>query len=280
VRRSATAYDPLVTFAPRTLVELASFWTARGGVNLGIVGDARHMAARVSYHLGRDDLDPDAYSIRTARDRAGLSNAASAIDLGKLDGSYSGLRTFSRWLVARAREDAPGTRDMREIIYSPDGSTVLRWDRERGFASAPRTGEASDSHLFHTHISFYRDAESRDHRTAFVPYWQDDMAQLSITDTTPATITIPKDSRRYMLDGAFDGFTFDDDYTRFSPYGVGAKRSYYASVDGKRVLRLVDPSSVTPIEPPASTDCSDEIAAATTAAITAERDRITLLINS
>jgi hypothetical protein len=170
VRRLATAYDPRVTFAPPTLIALGTYWTAHGGVNLGIVGDASHVSGGVSYHLGRDDLRADAYSRQTARDRAGLSNAASAIDLGKLGGSYGNLRTFSKWLVSRARANALGTADMREIIYSPDGITVLRWDRERGFASAPRSGEASDSHRFHTHISWYRDAEFRDHRVAFGPY--------------------------------------------------------------------------------------------------------------
>ncbi len=100
------------------------------------------------------------------------------------------------------------------------------------------------------------------------------MAQISITDTTPATITIPKGSKRYMLDGSFDGFVFDDDYQRFSPYAVGSKRSYYASVDGKRVLRLVDPSAVDPIEPTTPTDCTDAVSQA----ITAERARIIAII--
>lgn len=176
-----------MTFAPPTLVALGAWWTAQGGVNLGIVGDAGHAARGVSYHLGRDDLVPDAYSIRTARDRAGLSNAASAIDLGKLDGSYVKLRTFSRWLVEQARSNADGTDDMREIIYSPDGVTVLRWDRERGYASLPQSGEADNTHLAHTHISFYRDAEFRDHRTAFYS-WGDSMSIYTRREATGTAI--------------------------------------------------------------------------------------------
>jgi hypothetical protein len=159
-----------VTFAPPTLLQLAGLWTGAGGVNLGIVGDTAHLAKGVSYHLGRDDLLATAYSAQTTRDRAGLSNAASAIDLGKLGGSYVALRAFSIWLVEQARHNAPGTSDMREIIYSPDGVAVLRWDRERGYSSAPRAGEADTSHRTHTHVSWYRDAETRDHRTAFLPY--------------------------------------------------------------------------------------------------------------
>ena len=254
-----------MTFAPPTLRDLAAYWVARGGVNLGIVGDTAHATTGVSYHLGRDQLDPTAYSRRTPRDAAGLSLAASAIDLGRLDGSYDRLRAFSRWLVSRARDNAPGTSDMREIIYTPDGRTVLRWDRERGANSAPRTGEASDSHLFHTHISWYRDAEGRDHRTAFVPYWsEDDMAQLSITDTTPATIDIPIGAKRYMPDGTYDGFTFTEAYTRLSPYAVGDRRAYYAHIANKTVVRLVSPVTVHPTDPEPTPDCMAAIEAAIT----------------
>ena len=170
-----------MTYAPATLTALASYWTAQGGVNLGVVGDTAHQAKGTSYHLGRDQLAPGAYSAQTARDVAGLSNAASAIDLGRLDGTLANLQHFSRWLVRQCQANATGTRDIREIIYSPDGTIVLRYDRERGYDSAPRPGEASDTHRTHTHISAYRDSEYRDKRPIFRPYFEDD---------TVTTITI------------------------------------------------------------------------------------------
>lgn len=170
-----------MTYAPATLRALAAFWTAQGGVNLGIVGDTSHQAIGTSYHLGKDQLVATAYSIKTARDKAGLTNGASAMDFGRLNGSLGQLRTFSKWLVDQARHNAPGTFDIREIIYTPDGTTVLRWDRERGYASAPRPGEADNSHLTHTHVSWYRDAELRDHTTAIRPYF---------TQETPMTALI------------------------------------------------------------------------------------------
>jgi hypothetical protein len=160
-----------MTYAPATLTTLGKYWTSKGGRNLGVVGDPAHQAKGTSYHLGADQLTATAYSRQTARDRRGLTNGASAIDLGKLNGSYGQLRSFSSWLVAQARKNAPGTIDIREIIYSPDGKRVLRWDRERGYASVPWMGEADDSHLWHTHVSWYRDAEKRDHTTAFRPYF-------------------------------------------------------------------------------------------------------------
>jgi hypothetical protein len=160
-----------VTYNPPTLRDLGRYWTAHGGVNLGVVGDTRHQAKGTSYHLGASQLTATAYSRRTTRDRAGLTEAASAIDLGKLNGSFGPLRTFSKWLVKRCQLNSPGTQDIREVIYTDDGKRVLRWDRERGVASAPRTGEADNSHLTHTHVSFYRDSEKRPKIGAFSPYF-------------------------------------------------------------------------------------------------------------
>jgi hypothetical protein len=161
-----------MTYAPSTIYTAGRYWTGQGGVNLGIVGDTDHTTRGVSYHLGADQLAAGAYSNQTARDRAGLTNAASAIDLGKLDGTLGFLREYSNWLVAYARRNLPGSADLREIIWSPDGKVVMRWDRERGYNSAPRPGEADLSHLTHTHLSWYRDAEKRDHTAIFRAYFE------------------------------------------------------------------------------------------------------------
>ena len=159
-----------MTYAPGTLLELRAFLQPRTGLsagNLGIVGDTAHQQRGVSYHLGEDDLRSDAYSIKTVRDRNGLSNAASAMDIG----NHSDLRRLSRDLVASCRRNDPGTSDIREVIYSPNGTTVLRWDRQRGYASLPQAGEADNSHLWHTHISWYRDSEWRDKVGVFRPLY-------------------------------------------------------------------------------------------------------------
>ncbi|MEV4414022.1 peptidoglycan-binding domain-containing protein [Catellatospora sp. NPDC049609] len=159
-----------MSYAPRTLLDLRAYLKPKTGLSdnaLGIVGDSQHGSG---YHLGRDRLkhrlDRD-YSTRTARDKAGLTDAASAFDLG----NHKRLREFSVWLVAQCRANAADTRDIREVIYSPDGRTVLRWDRERGVSSAPKAGEASDSHRYHTHISWYRDSEHRDKTAVFKRFY-------------------------------------------------------------------------------------------------------------
>lgn len=151
-----------MTFAPARLVALGQYLVANDVVNLGIVGDTAHQSGGVSYHLGADDLLATAYSRQLPRDKAGLTNAASAIDIGQFSGSLAGLRTFSLWLVARASAgEAP---DIREIIYSPDGKVVRRWDNSTrtSYVGGDGTGQGDNSHLYHTHISFYRDSEARD----------------------------------------------------------------------------------------------------------------------
>lgn len=235
-----------MTTNPPTLQALAAYWVARGGVNLGVVGDDSHVGGGTSYHLGRSQLSANAYSIRTTRDRLGLSEAASAIDLGKLDGTLTGLRVFSVWLVAYARQNGEGTNDIREIIYSPDGTLVLRWDRERGFASPPQGGEADASHRTHTHISFYRDAEARDHTTAFRPYFGEAMWKLSINDETDCLMDLPVGADWLDVNGTSKLGDSTIAYVgRYSPFGFGGGlRAMYASIAGVRRIVVVKPTRV------------------------------------
>lgn len=122
---------------------------------VGIVGDAAH---RGGYHCGRDRVVTNDYSVvESRRDRDGLSDAASALDVGMFTyrdalGRTHNLYTFSVWLVEQCRAGFADTRDIREVIYSPDGKTVRRWDR------LGKRSSGDDSHLWHTHISFFRDA--------------------------------------------------------------------------------------------------------------------------
>lgn len=158
------------TFDPQTLRELAAFWKENGGRNLGIHGDTSHVAKGTSYHLGKDELLPTAYSIKNQRDRAGLTNAASAIDLGRLRDSLANLRAFSRWLVARCQDDQAGHRDIREIIYTADGLKVQRYSGiDHEIHTGPGNGDVT--HLRHTHISYFRDAEHDGKVDVFRPFF-------------------------------------------------------------------------------------------------------------
>lgn len=151
-----------MTYAPTDLMEVRRELMAVTGLSgdaVGIVGDPAH-AATGGYHEGNDDLarvgrlTTDYSKKHSARDRPG-SNAASALDVGDGWKRGVGLRTWSLALVAAMTANERGTLDIREIIYTPDGKTVKRLDRE----GKSTTGDKS--HLWHTHISFYRDSEGR-----------------------------------------------------------------------------------------------------------------------
>ena len=121
---------------------------------VGIVGDANH---RGGYHCGSNRVVRNDYSVvESSRDKSGLTLFASALDVGNFSYTKNGrthnLRTFSAWMVAQCKANAADTRDIREIIYSPDGRTVRRWDR------LGRRTSGDSSHLYHTHFSFFRDA--------------------------------------------------------------------------------------------------------------------------
>jgi hypothetical protein len=158
-----------MTYAPQTLKNLAAYWVAQGGVNLGIVGDTAHLAKGTSYHLGKDSLTSTAYSIRTARDKAGLTNAASAIDLGRLDGSLEKLWAFSLWFAKQCMAKKPGYHDVREVIFwLPSRNRVVGWS---ALAPGSLINDYGDlSHKTHTHISYFRDSEYRGKQDLFKAY--------------------------------------------------------------------------------------------------------------
>ena len=146
---------------------------------VGISGGPSHVATGTSYHLGKDQLKMgrNPYSARTARDKAGLANPATANLASALDvdDDLDELRDMSVWIVEQCRRPNPhpDTLDIREIIYSPDGVTVFTWDREEGQTSAPqRRGDSS--HRTHTHFDWYRDAGLRDKVGIFRRYFERD----------------------------------------------------------------------------------------------------------
>ncbi|WP_431727491.1 hypothetical protein [Verrucosispora sp. TAA-831] len=121
---------------------------------VGIVGDANH---RGGYHTGSDRVVANDYSVvESPRDRNGLTLDAAALDVGMFRVASGGrthdLSTFSTWCVAQCVANTADTRDIREIIYSPDGKVVRRWDR------LGRRSTGDSSHLWHTHFSFFRDS--------------------------------------------------------------------------------------------------------------------------
>lgn len=163
-----------MTSAPADLLAVQAYSRAVSGLpwaSLGIVGDTSHNSSG-GYHVGRDVLhllgrapeDPggDYSYTESPRDRAGLSNSASAFDQGDFSASYGGRVVTHRRLIdaVLAEVAKPGrgrAKDLREMIYQErEGSSVIkRWDA-LGIRS---TGDST--HEGHTHFSFFRDSEGR-----------------------------------------------------------------------------------------------------------------------
>lgn len=195
VWRSLTTGGPALSYAPDKIMEarklvMDTLRAAGKTVNpasYGVVGDDSHANAGTGYHLGKDALKSSAYSIvESSRDRNGLTNAVAAFDWGDFSIAVKGkrhdLQSMSLWMVAQCKAGAADTLDVREIIYSPDGKVVKRWDR-----LGIRTS-GDDSHLSHTHFSWFRDSEKRDKTALFRRYFteigllEDPMATLDNDD--------------------------------------------------------------------------------------------------
>lgn len=166
-----------MTFAPASLLAARTYLAGHGVplAALGIVGDAAH--GNEGYHVGWDRLRygyaGQDYSVSDSPRDGHPTNAASALDIG----GFPRLRELSVWLVAQCRAGVADTRDIREIIYTPDGRVVRRWDR-LGFRSG-----GDDSHLWHTHISYFRDSENRDKTALFRRFFEGEtMVQFDQTD--------------------------------------------------------------------------------------------------
>ena len=153
-----------MSYAPKTLLDARAYILARTKlkpVQVGIVGDSSHT---YGYHLGKDRLPPNDYSARTARDKAGLSDAASALDIS----DFGDLWRLTEFLVAEAR--AGRLPDVREIIGPLRDGRAYRWDHLDGWKAVRRA--KGDSHEWHIHISYYRDSEYRDKTDVFRRFFE------------------------------------------------------------------------------------------------------------
>lgn len=162
-----------MTDAPGDLVGFRHAVQAETGLtdpaDVGIVGDGVH-AKTGGYHEGRSVLILigrfhasaragsllEDYSARLARDRMGLTEDSSAVDIASewpRGGRAAWLR-FNRMLVAALQAVDRALSAVRAINYSPDGTARHRIDREHGFSQVDDT---TDSVTIHTHLEFYRD---------------------------------------------------------------------------------------------------------------------------
>lgn len=117
----------------------------------GIVGDIAH---KYGYHRARAVLPADDYSIELKRDQGGDDWAASALDITPPDALHQHRLTYRLAKATTAGDHR--LRCVREWYGSLDSVHVAGWDLA---TDRPATSDAS--HLWHVHISFYRDTTAR-----------------------------------------------------------------------------------------------------------------------
>lgn len=159
-----------MTYAPQALLDVRAYLkplTGLSSAELGIVCDENHNGG---YHCGWDERrtvngSTSDYSWQeSTRDSSHKTDAASALDVGM----FPDLRHMSVWIVEQCKAGTTDTSDIREVIYSPDGKVVQRWDR----LGIRTSGDSS--HLTHTHISWFRDAENTPKTGLFQRFFEGD----------------------------------------------------------------------------------------------------------
>lgn len=172
-----------MTYAPATWKDAQHYMHDVTGLPYNALGLLHATPQGGGYHEGNDllaaagRLNTDYSKRESARDRPG-TDGSSAIDIGQFDIVLNGRRIrliqdFNPWLIRQCRANAVDTLWIREVIYTLDGVSVLRWDRE----GKRSTGDSS--HRTHTHISGYRDDEN----TPKTPLFQRFFAEMTNQST-------------------------------------------------------------------------------------------------
>lgn len=149
-----------MSYAPQSLKDVRNFLLAQPGLDgleVGIVGNpATHT---YGYHLGRDRLPLNDYSNRLQRDRNGLTDAASGLDIGMFDR----LVNLVSYLLDACREGR--TTQIRAIAGPHFNGRAYRWDSTSGWE--PQLLKKGDDHEWHAHIEWFRDTEYENKLTLF-----------------------------------------------------------------------------------------------------------------
>jgi hypothetical protein len=168
-----------MTNEPQDLKTFRVAVQARTGIadprSLGIVGDAVHQR-KGGYHEGKDVLEEigryheppgqhigsatEDYSARLARDRFGLTNDASAFDLGAdwPKGGRAAWLRYNNLLLHEMINNPERLPELRAINVSRDGKELKRFDQQDRHAGLTNSKDSVDTH---THHEFYRDTAGR-----------------------------------------------------------------------------------------------------------------------
>lgn len=135
--------------APSAIWNLFGLITVLTKQMSGIVGNVAHS---FGYHLARNDLPGDDYSVELARDHGGDGSNASALDV-HFDPPHMILVT--KRLLAAAKAHDPRLAGLRSFCGTTDGYNTHPYDLATGQDGPLNSWDSS--HLTHIHMSFFRD---------------------------------------------------------------------------------------------------------------------------
>jgi hypothetical protein len=150
----------MAEYAPDAIQRLSHhiIRTVPGAVFSGIVGDASHT---YGYHRSRNwniasgEYGSHDYSVQLTQDCKGDGDAAAALDISFPPDM---MKLVTRRLIHAMRHDDARLRAVRELFGTVDGTTVTGWDRHHPDRPTDDTWTSSDdTHLWHVHLSFYRE---------------------------------------------------------------------------------------------------------------------------
>lgn len=148
----------MAEYAPQAIRQVYDGIKAASKALSGIVGDAAHT---YGYHRGANYLPASDYSRQLWLDKNCDGEAASALDIRL---STADMELLTGRLLAAAKAHSPLLRGLREFGGTTNGTLTHSYDLadpnnpnddHEGF------GEWDDSHLWHLHLSFYRQYANR-----------------------------------------------------------------------------------------------------------------------
>lgn len=161
---------------PDSLAAVRQFVSDAAGVPRANISIRAARSSR-GFHAGRSDIygafgqgDKD-YSVKAPRNKAGLTNASSAVDVKvPYKGAGSMLRQLTASLVAQAASGQDGGMIFEVIGPDPATGKANYWGVLSNWQARPAWADAS--HEWHVHVSFYRDTEYADRAAVYRRFFE------------------------------------------------------------------------------------------------------------